>query len=76
MTGGTNLRRNVAGSEAEPADNSNSRCEGWLELTRADARVYQACHEVTLRIVDGRQPYLNQGNHSALLMNKQFLPPP
>jgi len=76
MSGGTNLRENVAGSEAKPADKSNSRCEGWLELTRADARVYQACREVTLRIVDGRQPYLNQGNHSALLMNKQYLPPP
>ncbi len=76
MSGGTNLKGNVAGDEAKPADASNSRCEGWLELTRADARVYQACHDVTLRIVDGKQPYLNQGNHSALLANKQYLPPP
>jgi hypothetical protein len=76
MTGGTNLKGNLAGFGANPPDGSNSRCEGWLELTRADARVYQACHEVTLRIVDGKQPYLNQGNHSALLVNKQYLPPP
>jgi hypothetical protein len=29
---------------------------------------------MSLRIVDGQQPYLSPGNHSALLMSKQFLP--
>jgi hypothetical protein len=68
------IKHDVTGREGNPADASNSRCEGWLGLTRADARVWQACHAVSLRIVDDRQPYLNIGNHSALLMSKQFLP--
>jgi hypothetical protein len=29
---------------------------------------------MTLRVIDGRQPYLNSGNHSMLLAGKQFLP--
>jgi len=75
LAGGRNLKHDVAGAESDPPDSDNSRCEGWLELTRADASVWQACHAVSLRIVDGRQPYLNIGNHSALLVSKQFLPP-
>ncbi len=73
---GTNFRHEVNGEGPEPSSpyTDNSRCEGWLELTRPDARVWQACHDVTLRIIDGRQPYLNSGNHSMLLVSKQFLP--
>jgi hypothetical protein len=60
----------------ERGDASNTRCERWLELTRADAKVYQACHAASLRFVDGQQPYLNIGNHSSLLTNKASQPPP
>ncbi len=74
IAGGSDFKHDVIGRDGQPTD--NTRCEGWLELTRADARVWQACHDVTLRIVDGRQPYLTTGNHSSLLMNKQFLPLP
>ena len=76
VAAGSNFNRDVAGREPEAGDTSNTRCEGWLELTRADAKVYQACHDVSLRIVDGRQPYLNIGNHSSLLTNKASQPPP
>ena len=71
---GQNFKHDVAGQEEKSPADSNSRCEGWLELTRADAKVWDLCREMSLRIVDGRQPYLGVGNHSALLANKQFLP--
>jgi hypothetical protein len=70
----TNFRHDVAGHGEPYPYVANSRCEGWLTLARADARVYQTCHDVSLRIVDGAQPYLNIGNHSSLLANKQFSP--
>jgi hypothetical protein len=73
-TEGTNFQHDVAGAGEPPPYVANSRCEGWLTLTRAAVRVYQACHDVSLRIVDGGQPYLNIGNHSSLLANKQFSP--
>ena len=73
---GTNFRNNVSGATARPVDRRNSECDGWLNLAVADVRVYNACHEMSLRVVNGEQPYLNIGNHSALLMNKHVLPFP
>jgi hypothetical protein len=73
-TGGSNFNHDVAGKEEPSPYIANSRCEGWLELALANAKVFQACHDVSLRIVDGAQPYLNIGNHSALLAAKQFAP--
>jgi hypothetical protein len=75
---GQNFKSDVAGQQnkKDAPEKSNSRCEGWLELTRADLRVWNLCQEMSLRIVDGQQPYLSIGNHSALLMSKQFLPGP
>jgi hypothetical protein len=72
----TNFKSDVAGrqNKKDTPEKSNSRCEGWLELTRVDWRVWNLCQEMSLRIVDGQQPYLNIANHSALLMSKQFLP--
>ena len=53
---------------------ANSRCEGWVTLARQSApEIYQRRHDVSLRIVDGKQPYLNMGNRSSLLA-KQFGP--
>jgi len=75
---GKNFKSDVAGrqNKNDAPEQSNSRCEGWLELTRADLRVWNLCQEMSLRIVDGQQPYLNIANHSALLNSKQFLPGP
>jgi len=75
IAAGANINHDVAGNAWEPFDKWNNICYGWLDLTWEDARVYQKCHDVSLRIVDGRQPYLNIGNHASLLANKQFLPP-
>jgi len=75
-TQGSNFKHDIGGHDEPAPYVANSRCEGWLALTRADAKVYQACHDVSLRIVDGAQPYLDIGNHSALLASKQFLPQP
>jgi hypothetical protein len=70
----TNFRHDIAG-QGEPAPYvANSRCEGWVSLAQADSRVYQTCHDVSLRIVGGAQPFLNIGNHSSLLANKKFGP--
>jgi hypothetical protein len=73
---GQNFKSDVAGhqNEKEKPDDSDNLCDGWLELTRADAKVWDLCREMSLRIVDGQQPYLRVGNHSVLLATKQFLP--
>jgi hypothetical protein len=73
IAAGRNLARNIEGAEGNPAD-LNGLCDGWVNLAVADIRVYDKCHEVSLRIVNGTQPYLGPGNHSALLMNKRWLP--
>jgi hypothetical protein len=75
-TEGTNFKHDIAGKDEPPPYVANSRCEGWVTLSRQSAStIYQRCHDVSLRIVDGTQPYLNIGNHSSLLANKQFGPP-
>jgi hypothetical protein len=61
-------------NEKEKPDDADNLRDGWLELTREDAKVWGLCREMSLRLVGGQQPYLNIANHSALLVNKQFLP--
>src|SRR5262249_61820211 len=75
IAAGHDFKHDVAGRKEESPPDSNTRCEGWLELTRGDARVWKACHDMSLRIIDEQQPYLNIGNHSALLWTKQVLRP-
>lgn len=43
-----------------------------MNLSVADPNVYRICRAITLRTVDGGQPYVNIGNHSALLADKPF----
>jgi hypothetical protein len=60
------------------ADN-NGYCHDWLSLSIVNASVYRACKDASLRVVNGSQPYLGIGNHSALLRDKwasQPFPPP
>jgi len=71
IAAGHDFKHDTAGRDGEPSD--NTLCEGWLELSRADAKVWQVCHDMSLRIIDEQQPYLNIGNHSMLLMSKQLL---
>jgi hypothetical protein len=73
---GGNFRSDVAGRQDKnkPRDDADNLCDGWLELTQADAKVWDLCHEMSLRNVGGQQPYLRIGNHSVLLATKQFLP--
>ena len=74
IAAGSNFAEDVAGAPADPVDGRNYTCDGWANLAVADTRVYHKCHEVSLRVVNGWQPYLSIGNHSALLMNKRWLP--
>ncbi len=76
IASGTNLAEDVGGKAASPSDRRNDACEGWVNLAVADARVYDKCREVSLRVVDGRQVYLSILSHAALLTNKRWLPPP
>jgi hypothetical protein len=54
------------------ADYYAKLCDGWLNLAAADPNVYTICREISLRIVNGWQPHVSIGNHSALLMNKAY----
>jgi hypothetical protein len=79
IAAGSNFAQDVTGRPADPVDKRNYACDGWLNLAVVDARVYRKCYEVSLRVVNGKQPYLGIGNHSALLRHKQWLtndPPP
>jgi hypothetical protein len=73
VTGG-NFAYDLGGRQKDPPDGSDSLCDGWLELTRVDTKVWRLCREMSLRIVNDDQPYLRIGNHSVLLETKQFLP--
>lgn len=73
---GRHFKDDVDGDTADPIDRQNGNCDGWMNLAIADVNVYHRCHEMSLRIVNGQQPYLSIGNHSALLMNKRLLPAP
>ena len=71
---GENFKSDVGGrQQSKPPDDSDKLCDGWLELTRADFQVWALCREMSLRIVNSQQPYLRVGNHSMLLMSKQFM---
>jgi hypothetical protein len=72
---GRNFNSDVAGqNKNEKPDDSDNLCDGWLELTRVNTRVWDLCREMSLRHVDAQQPYLRIGNHAVLLATKQFLP--
>lgn len=72
----TNFRYDIDGNKPKPNehpdDYANIACYGWGLLSAADARVYDRCAEVTLRVVDGAQPYLTIGAHATLLAEKQY----
>jgi hypothetical protein len=75
--GRRNFARNVAGAAVKPPtlpDYYNGQCDGWINLAIADSQVYRVCQSVSLSVLNGAQPYLSVGNHSALLMNKQHAP--
>ena len=61
IAAGSNFARNVNGNTAEPVDYYNFACDGWMNLAVADVRVYEKCHEVSLRIVNDAQRYLSIG---------------
>jgi hypothetical protein len=74
---GRNFNADVNGTAAAPDPQTglfdlNADCNGWVSLAVADPRVWGICHDVTLRVVNNKQPYLNMGNHSALLATKAF----
>lgn len=74
---GTNFNADVNGTPSKPNPTtglflSNQTCDGWVNLAVADPKVWTICHDVTLRIIDNAQPFLNMGNHSALLATKAF----
>ncbi|MDD1621872.1 MAG: hypothetical protein LUQ11_10370 [Methylococcaceae bacterium] len=70
---GPHFRHDVSGRiKDRPADRYDDRCEGWLQLARANPRVYSRCEAITLCVVDDFQPKLNIGNHSELLWTKRF----
>jgi hypothetical protein len=73
VTGG-NFRSDLGGRQEGSPDDSDNLCDGWLELTQVSPKVWDLCHEMSLRNVGGQQPYLRIGNHSVLLATKQFLP--
>lgn len=77
---GDDLAHNLDGAVGD--DRYNHCCDGWLDLIGDDAHddawIYEKCHEITLRVVDGRevpQPYLLNSNHASLLANKPAGPP-
>lgn len=74
VTSGDHFRHDVAGriKDNRSEDEYDDRCEGWLQLARANPLVYERCAAITLREVNGLQPKLNIGNHSELLWTKQF----
>ncbi|MGA8027242.1 MAG: hypothetical protein WB992_08845 [Bryobacteraceae bacterium] len=73
---GQNFNEDVDGRPDNPDSNGiwedNANCDGWVNLAVADPNVYRICHDASLNIVSNSQPYLNIGNHSALLAAKPF----
>jgi hypothetical protein len=66
------LAGSVAGEADSPMiDSDDYTCDGMLDLTATDPRVYDACHIMTFRAKDGVQPFLTVANHAALLANKR-----
>jgi len=74
---GTNFNADVNGAAAKPDPKTgqyddDGDCDGWVDLSVADPRVWGICHDITLRVLNESQPYLTMGNHSALLATKAF----
>lgn len=76
IAAGRDLASDVSGRVIGPIDKHDGNCDDWVSLASADVAVYDQCRDVSLRVVDGWQPYLNVSNHSALLANKHYLPAP
>jgi hypothetical protein len=70
---GSNLAADVNGRPASPADEKDGECTGWVSLAAAESQVFSICHDITLRIVNGEQPYLRIDNHAGLLATKWLL---
>jgi hypothetical protein len=81
---GRHLAHDVTGRAADPIDQWDGMCDGWVVLAAADPEVYEVCREMTLRAAFRNpgcvQPNLNMSNHAALLAHKRFAsrpsPPP
>jgi hypothetical protein len=74
---GANFASDITGAATssdswKKSEDLNKTCNGWANLTIADASVYRICKEISLRVVERAQPFLTIGNHLALLRNKQF----
>ena len=69
-----NFAANVDGKNHSEVHNGS--CDDWLSLSIVNGGVYQACKDNSLRVVNGSQPYLGIGNHSALLRDKWASQPP
>jgi hypothetical protein len=67
---GTNFAEGVDGGVANPPDHRNGSCEGWVNLGWVNPTVFDACREMSLRVIGGSQPYLGIGAHSSMLANK------
>jgi hypothetical protein len=70
MTDAGDMAEDNSGKPGNPRDVRDYNCEGWIDLSVVDARVYDRCHEISLRQVNGTQLYVGKGNHSDLLANK------
>jgi hypothetical protein len=57
---------------ANPVGSLDGFCDGWLGLSGVDARVFDRCEEILLRLVDGSQPNLSIAGHAALLAAKSL----
>jgi hypothetical protein len=81
---GRHLAHDVTGRPADPIDQWDGMCDGWVVPAAADPEVYEVCREMTLRAAFRNpgcvQPNLNMSNHAALLAHKRFAtrpsPPP
>ena len=77
LAAGRDLAHTVDGGFGDrDHDAYDASCNGWLDLSDVEARVYDRCRDITLRVVDGAQPYLGIGNHASLLANKPPGPAP
>jgi hypothetical protein len=77
VASGPDLAHLIDGTFTDPDHTSaNGSCNGWLDLTGDDGRVYEKCRWITLRVVNGAQPHLGIGNHASLLANKPTAPAP
>jgi hypothetical protein len=53
--------------ESAASEDYNQTCYSWVSLAPVDRRIYDRCHEMTLRSKDGWQPALTASSHAALL---------